>query len=309
MVVRKISLKEIIDSIQERYHLLGSMDIDISGPSPIDRAESRSICYCKKKDEQALDMIKSSRAKVIVCSDKLNLKEADYPGKTLIQVANPRLAYSRILQEFFTPGVKSGIHPTAVISKKASIGHGVCVGPYSYIAECEIGSGTVIDGHVHIYNRTRIGKNVIVHAGVVIGAEAVGFERDEKGEWVKFPQISGVVIEDNVEVGANSVVCRGSLSDTIIGKGTKVDNLVRVGHGVVIGRHCIVIAGAIICGSVKIGDYTWIGPLSCIRENIRVGNKVLVGMGSVVQKDIGDNLVVSGSPARPIGKNTSLGFD
>jgi UDP-3-O-[3-hydroxymyristoyl] glucosamine N-acyltransferase len=306
MIVRKITIKELIDSMQEQYHVLGDLDKYVESPSPIDQADYKSLCFCKKKDDQAIEMIRSSRAKVIICSDNLNLTESDYQGKTLIQVSNPRLTFSRILQKFFTTVHEHGIHPTAIISEKARIGRDVYIGPYSYIANCEIGDGTIIDGHVYIYDGTRIGKGVIVHAGVVIGAEAVGFERNEIGEWVKFPQISGVVIEDNVEVGANSVVCRGSLSDTLIGKGTKLDNLVRVGHGVRIGKYCIIIAGAFICGSVKIGDYTWIGPFTCIRENIRVGNQVLVGMGSVVQRDIDDNLVVSGSPARPIPKNTNF---
>ena len=306
MIVRKITVKELVDSIQERNQVLGSMNRYVEGPSPIDQANDNSLSFCKKKDDQAVEMIRNSRAKVIICSDNLNLTESDYQGKTLIQVLNPRLTFSRIMQKFFKAIPEHGIHPTAVVSEKARIGHDVYIGPYSYIADCEIGDGTIIDGHVYIYDRTRIGGGVIIHAGVVIGAEAVGFERNEMGEWVKFPQISGVIIEDNVEVGANSVICRGSLSDTLIGEGTKLDNLVRIGHGVRIGKHCIIITGAFICGSVKIGDHTWIGPLTCIRENICVGNQVLVGMGSIVQKDIGDNLVVSGSPARPISKNSTF---
>jgi UDP-3-O-[3-hydroxymyristoyl] glucosamine N-acyltransferase len=296
MMIKKITVKEIIDSMHEQYHVLGRMDTYVVSPSPIDQASDNSLCFCKKKGEQAAEMIKSSRAKVIICSYDLELTEADYQGKTLIQVSNPRLTYSRILQKFFTTNPEYGIHPTAIINQKARMGRDVYVGPYSYIADCEIGNGTIIDGYVYIHDGVRIGQNVIIHTGVVIGAETTGFERNEIGEWEKFPQISGVVIEDNVEIGANSVVCRGSLSDTFIGKGTKLDNLVRIGHGVRIGKHCIIITGAVICGSTKIGDYTWIGPLACIRENICIGNKVLIGMGSVVQKDI----------ARPIRKNTDL---
>ncbi len=305
MIVKKITMKELLSSIQEQHHVLGSMDTYVSNPSPIDQADDNSLCFCKKKGEQALRMIRSSRAKVIICSNNLELNKADYQGKTIIQVSNPRLTFSRLLNKYFTPIPKFGIHSTAIISEKAIIGREVYIGPHSYIADCRIGDGTIIDGHVYIYDGTTIDKGVIIHAGVVIGAETMGFERNEIGEWVKLPQISGVIIEDDVEVGANSVVCRGSLSDTIIGKGTKLDNLVRIGHGVKIGKHCIIIAGAIICGSVKIGDYTWIGPLACIRESIHIGNQVLVGMGSVVQKDIDDNSVVTGSPARSIRKNTT----
>lgn len=305
-MVRKISIKEILSSIQEQYHVSGNTDGCVNYPSPIDQADDNSICFCKKEGEQALKMIRNSRAKVIICSDKLELTEADYQGKILIQVSNPRLTFSHVLQKYFVSIPEFGIHPTAIISNKAQIGREVYIGPYSYIAECRIGDGTIIDGHVYIHEGTRIGKGVKIHAGVVIGTETMGFERNEIREWVKLPQIAGVIIEDNVEVGANSVVCRGSLNNTLIGKGTKLDNLVRIGHGVKIGKHCIIIAGAVVCGSVIIGDYTWIGPLSCIRESIHIGNNVLVGMSSVVQKDIDDNLVVTGFPARPIRKNTPL---
>ena len=305
-MMRKITITELIDSIQEQYHVLGNIDKYVCYPSPIDQADDDSLCFCKKMGIQGLEMIRKSKAKVIICSDNLKLTEADYQDKTLIQVTNPRLTFSRLLQKYFTQMPKSGIHPTAIISKEAVIGSEVYIGPYSFIENCRIGDRTIIDGHVFIHNGTIINKDVIIHAGVVIGAETMGFERNEIGEWEKFPQISGVIIEEDVELGANSVICRGSLNDTLIGKGTKLDNLVRIGHGVRIGKYCIIIAGAVICGSVKIGDHTWIGPHACIRESIRIGNQVLVGMGAIVQKDVDDNLVVMGSPARPIRENTGF---
>jgi UDP-3-O-[3-hydroxymyristoyl] glucosamine N-acyltransferase len=301
-MMMEIQVKELIDSIHEQYHVLGSTDRYVRSAYPIDQANEDSLCFCKEKGEQALKLIRSSRATVIVCSDSLEFPEGEYWGKTLIQVANPRLTFSRLLAKFFFHRPEPVIHPTAIIDKKARIGRNVHIGLNSYIGDCEIVDGTIIDGHVYIHAGTRIGKGVIIHAGVVIGTEAVAFERNEKGELEWFPQISGVIIEDDVEVGANTIICRGSLSDTLIGKGTKLDNLVHVAHGVRIGKHCIIVAGTVICGSVKIGDQTWIAPLVCIREGITIGNRVSVGAGSVVNKDIPDNSVVMGSPARPIPK-------
>ena len=298
-------MKEIIDSMHEQYHVLGSVGTYVQSARPIDQADDDSLCFCKKTGEQALEMIRNSRAKVIVCSDSLDLSEADYQDKTLIQVSNPRLTFGRLLARYFVRGPEPSVHPTAVISEKAKIGRKVNIGPHSYIADCEIGDGTIIDGHVYIHDGTRIGKGVIIHAGVVIGAEAVAFERNEIGEWEKFPQIAGVIIEDDAEIGANSVICRGSLADTFIDKGTKIDTLVRVGHGVRIGKHCLIVAGTVINGSARIGDQTWIAPLVCIRESVTVGNRVLVGAGSVVHRNIADDLVVLGDPARPISKNTT----
>jgi UDP-3-O-[3-hydroxymyristoyl] glucosamine N-acyltransferase len=203
------------------------------------------------------------------------------------------------LAKYFFHRPEPRIHPTAIIDEKANIGRNVYIGPNSIIEDCEIGEGTIIDGNVFIHAGTRIRKRVIIHAGAIIGTTSLAFEKNENGELEWFPQISGVIIEDNVEVGANTTICRGSLSDTFVDKGTKIDIQVVVGHGVRIGKHCVIVAGTVICGSAKIGDQTWIGPHVCIRENITVGNKVIVGAGSVVHKNVPDNLVVTGSPARP----------
>lgn len=294
----KIRVKNIIDSVLEEHVVFGSTDRYVTNVCPIDQADEGSFCFCKKTGEQALQMIKNSKAMVIVCSNTLKLDE--FWGKTIIQVNNPRLTYSRLLAKLFFKRPQPEIHPTAIIEPGAKIGQRVSIGPGSYIGNCEIGDGSIIEGHVYIESGMILGAGVIVHIGVVIGTEAVAFERNDAGELEWFPQIAGVVIKDNVEIGANTVICRGSLSDTLIGKGTKIDNLVRVGHGVTIGNDCIVVGGTIINGSAKIGDRTWIGPLVCIREGVKIGNRVLVGAGSVVHKDIPDGLVVAGSPARPI---------
>jgi UDP-3-O-[3-hydroxymyristoyl] glucosamine N-acyltransferase len=299
-MIIEIQIKELIDSLHEKYYVIGNTDSYVRSVCPINLANDDSLCFCSEKGERALEMIRSSRAIVIICSDSLKFAEGEYLGKTLIQVTNPRLTFSRLVAKYFFHRPEPIIHPTAIIDENAKIGRNVHIGPNSYIGDCEIGNDTIINGHVYIHDMVRIGKRVIIRAGVVIGTEAVAFERNERGELEWFPQISGVTIEDDVEVGANTIICRGSLSNTLIGKGTKIDTLVRIGHGVRIGKNCIIIGGAIFCGSAKIGDRTWIGPLACIREHLTIGNDVLVGAGSVVHKDIPNNLIVTGSPARPI---------
>jgi UDP-3-O-[3-hydroxymyristoyl] glucosamine N-acyltransferase len=296
----EIQIKELLSSLNEQYHVHGNIDGFIRNACPIDQANEDSICFCKEKSDRAIDIIRNSKARIIVCYDTLKFPEGEDFGKTLIQVTNPRLTFSRLLSVLFYHKPAPTIHATAIINEKAVVGRNVHIGPNSYIGNCKIGEGTIIDGHVYIHDGTSIGKGVIIHAGVVVGTEAVAFERNERGELEWFPQLSGVIIEDDVEIGANSVICRGSLSDTSIGKGTKLDVSVTITHGVRIGKNCIVAAGTVICGSSKIGDHTWIGPLACIREGIKVGNHVLVGAGSVVHKDIPDNVTVTGSPARPI---------
>jgi UDP-3-O-[3-hydroxymyristoyl] glucosamine N-acyltransferase len=294
----KVRLEDIIDSISEEKTILGDTRIYVTNALPLDQADSSSICFCKKTGEQALHMIENSNALAIICSNSLTFDE--FHGKTLIQVGNPRLTYSRILDKFFFSRPTPTVHPTAVIDQGAIIGKRVSIGPGTYIGESQIGDDAIIEGHVYIGSNVTVGTGVIVRVGVVVGTEAIAFERNNLGKLEWFPQIGGIIIQDNVEIGANSVICRGALSDTFIGSGTKIDNLVRIGHGVMIGNDCIIVGGTIINGSVKVGNQTWIGPLVCIRESVKIGNKVMVGAGAVVHKDVPDGLVVSGSPARPI---------
>ena len=304
-MMRKVPVKELIESLREQYRVLGSVNRYVRSAYPIGQANDDSLCFCQSKGKRALGMVRSSKAAVIVCSDALEFLEVDYQDKTLIQVTNPRLTFGRLIARYFLLRPEPGIHHTAIVDEKARIGHKVYIGPHSYIGDCEIGDGTIIEGHVYIHAGTRIGKGVVIHPGVVIGTEAVAFERNEKRELEWFPQLGSVVIEDDVEIGANTHIARGPLprSDTVIGKGTKLDVLVEVGHGVRIGKHCLVIALTAMCGHVKIGDYTQLSTMVCIREGVTVGSRVLVGMGSVVTKDIPDNLVVMGSPAKPICEN------
>jgi UDP-3-O-[3-hydroxymyristoyl] glucosamine N-acyltransferase len=296
----EIPIKQIVDDIHDQCRVLGNRDGHIRNFSPINQANNYSLCFCKDPGEKALDMIKSSQAGVIICSDKLNIPPEENRGKTLVQVSNPRLTYSRLLAKYFSTRPQPGIHPTSIVDSNTKIGSGVHVGPYCCIGECQIGDNTTIESQVSIDHGARVGKNVIIRVGAVVGTETIGFERNGEGELEPFPQLGSVIIEDDVELCAHCVVCRGSLSDTVIGRGTKVDNLARIGHGVRIGDYCIIAGNTIICGSVNIGNHSWIGPMVCIREHLSIGNRVVVGAGSVVHRDIPDNTIVTGSPARPI---------
>ncbi len=300
---KKISVQELIESISGQYRVLGKLDRYVSKPSPIDHAEEESLSFYDRGIEQTAQVITKSHAGIIVCSDKIEFSEQDYKYKTIIQVANPRLIYIRLLQRYFVSVVLSGTHPTAIINEEAKIGPDVYIGPYCYLGKCEIGEGTVIYGNAYIYPKTKIGKRVTIHAGTVIGVPGYSFVRNEKNELERFPQLGGVTIGDNVELGSNVSIECGALENTVIGKGTKIANMVLIGHNVKIGKHCQIIDQAFIAGSVSIGDYTWIGPHAVIRDWINVGRHVLVGMGSVVTKDIGDKIVVMGVPARKVRQN------
>jgi UDP-3-O-[3-hydroxymyristoyl] glucosamine N-acyltransferase len=300
-----IRIREIVGSIKEPYIVRGDLNAYVRSALPIDKADEDSISYCRFKDRLAYNIIIESKAKVIVCSNELEFLKADYKGKTLIQVSNPRLTYSRILTRYFIDKPQCGIHPTAVVDKKAKIGTQVYLGPFCDIGNCEIGNYTIIESHSYIHSSVKIGERVIIQPGAIIGVESVAYERNEKNELESFPQLGGVVIEDDVKIGTNDIIARGPLprSATVIGKGTKLGSMVIVGHGVKIGKHCIVVGHSTLMGSVKIGDYTYISSQVCIKQGIEVGNRVLVGMGSIVLSDVPDNLVVVGTPARKLREN------
>ena len=247
-------------------------------------------------------MVRKSKAGVVICCDNLRLIDDDFKDKTLILVSNPRLAFIQVMQKYFQEKIEFGTHSTAIIDKNARIHPNVYIGANSHIGECEIGENTLVHANVHIYSKVKIGRNVIIHAGAVIGKEGFSYEKNSQGEWEKFPHIGGVVIKDNVEIGSNTIIDRGTLDNTIIGRGTKINNLCHVGHNVVIGNNCLIIANSYIGGSGKVGDDCWIAPGVIIRNGVKVGRNVIIGMGSVVTKNVGDGKTVFGVPAKEQGE-------
>lgn len=294
----KISINELVNSIDMTCKVLGIEDRYVSSISRINDASSECVTFCNKKGAQGLQMVRDSNASVVICHDDLQFTDDDFSNKTLILVQDPRLAFIRIMQAHFAEDTKPGISPATTIDKKAKIHPSVHIGPNSYIGNCEIGEGTVIHGNIYIYSGTKIGKNVIIQAGAVIGAGGQGFERNEKGELERFPQVGGVVIEDDVEISANATIMRGAMGDTIIGQGTKIGNLCNIGHGVVIGKHCLIIAMSMLGGSSRIGDYSQVSLGACVRNKVEIGKNVIVGMGSVVTSNVGDGKTVLGVPAK-----------
>ena len=298
----RIKIDDLLDSIGDAVAVLGKRDRYVSTVSPIDEAKSQSVTFCNKKAPEGLQRVRDSKAGAVICYDDLQFTEDDFKDKTLILVSDPRLAFMRIMQRHFVEAMKHGISPQAVIDEGARIHPSVHIGPNSYIGKCEIGENTVIDGNVYIYPGAVIGRNVVIHAGAVIGAEGQGFHRNEKGEFEKFPQISGVIIEDDVEIGSNASIMRGAMGNTIIGQGTRIGHLCTIGHGVVIGKHCLIVVHSMLGGSSRIGDYSQVSLGAHIRNGVEIGKNVVVGMGAVVTKNVGDGKIVFGVPAKEQGE-------
>jgi UDP-3-O-[3-hydroxymyristoyl] glucosamine N-acyltransferase len=189
-----------------------------------------------------------------------------------------------------------------VISKTAKIGTNCRIGHFSKIGEnCIIGDNVTIGDRVTIEQNTMIGKNSRIQSGVTMGADGFSYERDEHNfELERFPHIGGVKIGDNVEVSSNCSIARGSLSDTLIGDGTKIDVLVHIAHNVQIGRNCVLASGTIVGGSTIIGEACWCGLNCTIKHKVRIGTGVTIGNGSSVIRDISDGEIVEGVPAKSI---------
>jgi len=260
--------------------------------------------------------ISKSNAKVIICH--LSLENLVYPrsGKqqSLIFVKNPRMVVMKIINEiYYSPSVnkkkrtrqtdKIIVAPQmSTISRSARIGKNCSIGNFTKIGDkCIIGDNTVVGDRIIMEQNTRIGKNCIIQPGTVIGADGFAYERlEDTLELQRFPHIGGVVLGNNVEICSNCSIARGSLSDTIIGEGTKLDALVHIAHNVEIGRHNALTAGTIIGGSTRIGDMCWTGLNSTIKHKVKIGNKVIIGSGASVINDIDDEDIVAGVPAKSI---------
>lgn len=280
--------------------ILGSVDRKLEGVRSIERASEGDLAFCVHLGPRGVEMVSRSGAAAIICNERLAQALVENPTKTFVLVKNPRLAFIRVFRRFFEPARPIGISRSARIGKRCSIARDVFIGENVIIGNCvTIGEHSEIHSGVSIYDNVRIGNRVVVHAGAVIGSDGFGYERNDNGELEKFPHMGSVVIGDSVEIGANTCIDRGALNDTVIGKGTKIDNLVHIAHNVHIGNHCIIVALSMIGGGAKVSDYSWVAPSASIRDGLSVGARSTIGMGAVVTKDVPDDVVVYGVPAKP----------
>lgn len=292
----------------------GEGDRKISGISALETATEWDLSFAES--ELALKRAEDSRAGCIFVPNGVTVA-----GRTTIAVKNPRLALIRAAEALHPSRiVQPGIHPTAVIATDAILGPGVSVGPHVVIesgvsvgAESSLGAGAflgegvilgshcVLHPRVNIYPGVQVGNRVTLHSGVVLGSDGFGYVFAE-GRHQKFPQLGGLIIEDDVEIGANTTIDRGSLGTTRIGEGSKIDNLVQVAHNVRIGRHVILASQVGISGSTEVGDYVVMGGQVGIGDHVRIEDGCVIGgqAGILPGKVLREGSVVWGTPARPL---------
>lgn len=301
------TLNDLVRHIGEDYRIVGSGDgIVVENARPIHDADPRSVVWVSPKRDDRQALAERTAARIIVCDETVDAGPLVRAGKCLVRVANPRLAFIRIVTALFARAPVAGVHPTASVDPGARVHPDAYVGPFTWVGRSSVGAGTVIYGHCHIYDGVTIGKDVVIHAGTVIGSDGFGYSRNEAGGFEKFPHLGGVTIGDGVEIGANSCIDRGTLGDTVIREGAKIDNLVHVAHNVVVGAHAAVIAHAMLGGSVSIGDHAWVAPAASLKEGLKVGDRALIGLGAVVLKDVPDGETWIGNPARPMKEYVAM---
>ncbi|MFO1513258.1 MAG: UDP-3-O-(3-hydroxymyristoyl)glucosamine N-acyltransferase [Verrucomicrobiota bacterium] len=292
--------------------VLGDGRTQLKTFSPVDRAQPGDLTFAE--NDEFFTRAEQSGASAVIVSGT----STSSTGKVLIRVKNARVAFARVLALFFPePVLRPGIHPSAQVAASATVNPRAYIGPNCVIGEraqieadvvlhagdvvtddCKIGAGTVLFPNVTLYPRTEIGQRVRIHAGTVIGSDGFGYVLDA-GVQLKVPQVGNVLIGDDVEIGANTTIDRGALGPTVIGRGTKIDNLVQIGHNVQIGENCIVISQVGIAGSCQVGNYTILAGQAGLAGHLNIGNKVTIAAQSGVMHDIPDGQTWLGSPAQP----------
>jgi UDP-3-O-[3-hydroxymyristoyl] glucosamine N-acyltransferase len=303
------TVSQIAEQLQGE--VLGDGSVELTGFASADYARNGDLTFAEK-DAYFTAAEESPAAAIIVTGGFTSAK------KILIRVPNARVAVARVLPVFFPPDQHpSGIHPGAMIADSAQIdptahigpncvvGAGVRLGARSVLMggnhvgrDCQIGDDVCLFPNVVIYPKSLIGHRVAIHAGTVIGSDGYGYVFDE-GRHRKMLQVGNVIIHDDVEIGANAAIDRGALGATVIGQGTKIDNLVHIAHNVNIGRHCLIMGQVGFAGSTRLGDYCVIASQSGIAGHLTLGNQAMVGAKSGVMRDIPDNGRVLGIPAAP----------
>jgi UDP-3-O-[3-hydroxymyristoyl] glucosamine N-acyltransferase len=291
--------------------VLGDASLVLKGFAPADRAQPGDLTFAE--NENYLARAEQSAASAIIIAATVTASR-----KTLIRVANARIAFAKVLPLFFPePVFAAGIHPTAIVPASAQVDPTAHIGPYCVLgekvrigarsvlqglnsigADCVIGEDTKLFPNVTLYPHSEVGNRVRLHSGTVVGADGFGYVLDN-GIHRKVPQIGTAIICDDVELGANVTVDRGALGPTIVGKGTKIDNLVQIGHNVTVGEHCIIVAQVGVAGSTKMGNYVILGGQAGLVGHLKIGNRVSVAGQAGVINNIPDGGKWLGSPAQP----------
>ena len=303
-----MKLKDIAAQLGARLEPADA-DAEIFGVAPIESAAPGTITFIANPKYAAA--ARTTQASAIIVDEKFSAA-----GRPLLRTQNPHFAYARAAELFFqAPRYAPGVHPTAIVDPSARIGAGACIGPYVVVdRDVTIGENCTLLSHVVIYRGVtigdkffahahvcvrefcQIGNNVLLHNGVVIGSDGFGFAKDGQGTWYKVPQAGKVVIEDNVEIQANSCIDRGSMGETRIGRNTKIDNLTQVGHNCIVAENSLLCAQVGLAGSTEIGRNVILAGQVGVAGHCKIGDGAVITAQSGIPNDVCAGSVISGFP-------------
>ncbi len=298
----------------------GDPQVLVNDLAKIEEARSGTLTFLA--NPKYTDHIYTTKATIAIVEKGFEAHRPIPKSLTLIRVADPRMAFTQLLERnYHLQYEKKGIEQPSFVSPSAKLGKGVYIGAFSYISEgvvledgvkvfpntfigerVVVGKGTRIHAGVKIYHQTVIGAQCVIHSGAVIGADGFGFVPNAEGVYEKMPQVGNVILEDQVEVGANTTIDRATIGHTIIRQGTKLDNLIQVGHNAEIGRHNVIVSQTGIAGSTKVGDHNQIGGQVGIAGHLHIGDQVRIAAQSGIGSNLPDGAMVQGSPAFPKGQ-------
>jgi len=290
--------------------IIGDPDVEITGVSGIRSAQEGDVTFLS--DDRYRKYLQGCKASCVLVKESIEALQT-----AQLKVANPQLAFAKLLGHFYVkPQKPLGISENAIVSDNANIGKNVSIFPFAYISDnVSVGNGTIIYPHVFVGHDTtigedcviypnvtlrenvRIGNQVIVHSGSVIGSDGFGYVFEE-GKHHKIPQVGGVIIEDDVEIGSNVSVDRATTGNTTIGSGTKIDNLVQIAHNVMVGKNSIIVAQVAIGGSTEIGDFVTLAGQVGVADHATIESGTMIGAQSGVIGNIAKG-IYTGSPVMP----------
>lgn len=293
MVITITDILKYLEKQQYEFQFHGNEQVVIEGFSSLNNYREQTVTWIKKEENWNPDL--KNRISLCIVQNGVQVDAANQ-----IISDNSKLIFFSIIDHFWNEEKTASVAKSAVVDSE-HIEQDVSIGENCYIGkDVTIGHNTVIEHNVCIYHRVTIGDNCIIHSGTVIGADGFGYSVNEAGQPVKVPHYGGVRIGDDVEIGANSCIDRGTIDDTVIASHVKIDNLVHIAHNVKIEASAMIVAGAIVCGSAVIEREGYVAPGGIVKNQMHIGKNAFVGMGAVVTRPVEDHTVVAGIPAKPL---------
>jgi UDP-3-O-[3-hydroxymyristoyl] glucosamine N-acyltransferase len=283
------------------YEVFGKKAATFDSVDSVFDAKPNSLSWINSSLKNIDLILSNCSASVIICDSQTKPFFRKLKNITFIVVQNPAVAFLRIVKYLYKSDIvrdKTFIHPSAIVDLDANLGVNVYVGPFAQIGKCKIGDNSIVESYTKIGDDVEIGSHVLISEHCNIGGQGFGHIKNEKGILENMLHIGKVVIEDYVEIFPYSNVDRATLSTTLIKQHSKIDHYCHIGHNASVGEHTVITAKVVLCGGSSVGNYSWIGVGSIIKDKVMIGNQVVLGMGSCVTKNVPDNEIWFGSPAK-----------